>query len=76
MTTFDEVDRRNTDKLKAIVQELMENQGTYQEGTVEQKIADFHHTLWIWKPNKEGIKPIKKYLDLIDGASTVQELLM
>lgn len=76
MTTFDEVDRRNTDKLKAIVQELMENQGTYQEGTVEQKIADFHHTLLdMENRNKEGIKPIKKYLDLIDGASTVQELL-
>lgn len=76
MTTFDEVDRRNTDKLKAIVKDLVENRDTYQEGTIEQKIADFYLTILdMENRNKEGIKPIQKYLDLIDGVSSAQELL-
>ena len=76
MTTFDEVDKMNTDRLKAVVQELMKNQGTYQKGTVEQKIADFYHTLLdMENRNKEGLKPLEKYLDLADSASTIQELL-
>jgi len=76
MTTFDEVDRVNTERLKAIVRELMENREKYQEGTVEQKIADFYHTILdMDNRNKEGLKPIKKYLDLADSASTIRELL-
>lgn len=75
-TTFDEVGLRKTDKLKAIVKEMVEKRDTYQEGTIEQKIVDFYLTvLDMENRNKEGIKPIEKYLDLIDGASTAQELL-
>ena len=74
--TFDEVDRSNTSKLKAITQELLKNEGTYAEGTKEQKIADFYSSvLDMENRNKQGIDPIRKYLDQFDGAKNVQELL-
>lgn len=76
MTTFDEVDRSNTEKLKKIVRDLANNRQNYKEGSMEQKIADFYLTILdMENRNKEGIKPIKKYLDKIDSASGVQELL-
>lgn len=76
MTTFDEVDRRNTEKLKTIVNELVSNRKNYEEGSMEQKIVDFYlSVLDMENRNREGIKPISKYLDLVEGASSAKELL-
>ncbi|MCX7773861.1 MAG: S-layer homology domain-containing protein, partial [Clostridia bacterium] len=76
LSAFDEADRSNSDKLKLMVQELYKNKGTYAEGTKEQKMSDFYTTILDTDSrNKEGIQPIKKYMDLIESAKTCQELL-
>lgn len=76
LMAFDEVSLSNTDKLKAITRELYNKKGTYAEGTMEQKMADFYSCILDMESrNKQGIEPIKGYLDSIDGAKTAQELL-
>ncbi len=76
LMAFDEVDRGNTAKLKAMVQDLMKQKETNTDGTKEQKIVDFYTTVLDKENrNKQGIAPIKGYLDRIDGAKTAQELL-
>lgn len=75
-TTFSEVDLSNHSKLKEDVAELYKNKGTYRAGTVEQKLADFYSTIVDTESrNKQGIAPIKGYLELVDQAKTVEELL-
>ena len=75
-SSFSEVDINNSNKLKAIVKDLIDNADTWQEGTIEQKMADFYSTIVdVENRNKEGIEPIKPYLDRISEAKTVQELI-
>jgi len=75
-SSFSEVDINNSNKLKAIVKDLIDNADTWQEGTIEQKMADFYSTIVdVENRNKEGIEPIKQYLDRINEAKTVQELI-
>ncbi len=73
---FDEVNISNNDKLKLIAEELLKNASSYRRGTKEQKMADFYRTILdTEKRNKQGIEPIKKYLDRIQNAKSAQELL-
>lgn len=74
--SFDEVDLNNSLKLKEIVQEIYQNKDTYNDGTVEQKIADFLSSILdMENRNKQGLEPIKKYLDRYSQVKTAQELL-
>ncbi|HHY63532.1 MAG TPA: M13 family metallopeptidase [Clostridiaceae bacterium] len=74
--SFEEVDYLNTQRLRSIVDELYSKAGTYEEGTPEQKLADFYTTILdMENRNKQGMEPIKKYLDMIDSAATAQEML-
>ena len=76
LMTFDEVSLGNSDKLKGIVQELYNKKDTYQDGTKEQKMADFYSTIIDTENrNKQGLAPIKGYLELVNQAKTVEELL-
>ena len=51
--------------------------GNYQKDSPQRKIADFYNTVTDTKTrNKQGIKPIKKYLDLIDGVNSIGELTL
>jgi putative endopeptidase len=76
LMAFDEVDMSNTAKMKAMVQDLVSKQASFADGTKEQKIVDFYSTILDKENrNKEGISPIKGFLDRIDGAKTAQELL-
>lgn len=74
--SFEEVGYLNDQRIKSIVNDLYSKAGTYEEGTPEQKIADFYTTILDMKNrNKQGMEPIKKYLDMIDSALTAQEIL-
>ena len=73
---FEEVSLSNDAKIKEIANEIYRNKDTYKKGTIEQKLADFYSTLLDFENrNKQGIEPIKKYLDRFDAVKTVQELL-
>jgi len=73
---FEEVSLNNDAKIKEIANEIYKNRGTYEKGTIEQKLADFYSTILdMENRNKQGIEPIKKYLDRFDAVKTVQELL-
>lgn len=74
--SFDEVSLTNDEKLKEIAHEVYKNKDTYEDGTIEQKLADFYSSvLDIENRNKQGIEPIQKYLDKFDQVKTAQELL-
>lgn len=74
--SFNEVDASNSRKLMEVVAEIFKNKGTYKQGTKEQKMADFYSTIVDTESrNQQGIAPIKEYLELVDQANTVEELL-
>jgi len=76
LTSFDEVNLSNSDKLKAIVSDIAKNRDKWEEGSIEQKMADFYSTIVdVENRNKQGIEPIKQYLERIDKAGTIKELL-
>jgi putative endopeptidase len=76
LSSFDEVSLSNDNKLKLIARDLLNKSGSYTKGTKEQKVADFYSTvLDMENRNKQGIEPIKEYLDRIDSAESVQKLL-
>ncbi len=76
LTAFDEVRLRNNEKLKELVRKIVSNSSAWQEGTKEQKIADFYSTIMdVENRNKEGIEPIRQYLERLARANSIQELL-
>lgn len=65
---------KSTEAVDAILREIIG--GTYEEGSKEQKIADFYKNVAdMDSRNKIGIAPLKPYLELIDGAETVGDLI-
>ncbi|NMA66300.1 MAG: M13 family peptidase [Clostridiaceae bacterium] len=76
MTSFDEVNISNNNKLKNIVNEVVVNSDSWEAGSKEQKIADFYKTIVdIENRNKQGIEPILPYLTRLYEADTAQKLL-
>lgn len=73
-TALEKLSKENDKKLGSIFADLQS--GSYLEGTLEKKAADFYSTaLDIEGQNKAGIKPLQKYLDSIDQAVTVEGLV-
>ncbi|MEK4424585.1 M13 family metallopeptidase [Solibacillus sp. FSL K6-1523] len=71
---FSELQKQNSDKLEKIIDELAGKK--FATGTKEQKITDFYATALDTKNrNKQGIKPIQKYIKTIDEAKTLDELI-
>ena len=61
-------------RVSGIIQEAAA--GTQEKGSPKQKIGDFYNNILNWDVrNKEGIAPIKPYLDLVDQADTLEEVL-
>lgn len=76
LMSFEEVTLANNNKMKSIVNDLVKNEKNWQDGTKEQKMADFYSTIVdVQNRNKQGIEPIKPYLNELDSVKTVQELL-
>ncbi|WP_165835521.1 M13 family metallopeptidase [Ruminiclostridium sufflavum] len=70
---FVEIDNLNNERLTGIINEIIS--GTYSKGTKEQKISDFYHSvLDMDARNKQGIAPIKSYLDEIDAVDSMDKL--
>lgn len=66
----------NTNKqLHDLILEIVNSKDKYSKGSSEQKIRDFYQSvLAVKERNKEGIKPLKKYLDAVDKAKNFSEL--
>lgn len=76
MTSFDDAGLSNNEKLKAIVKEVTDKTGSWRKGSKEQKIADFYSTIVDTESrNKQGIEPIKPYLDRIKQVDSAQKML-
>lgn len=72
-TLFDLQDE-STVQVNEIIKEVIS--GNWKNGTKEQKIADFYKNILDTESrNKTGVAPIKPYLEMIDGANNVKELL-
>lgn len=63
-----------TEQINEIIKDIASK--THKKGSTEQKICDFYNSILDKESrNKIGIEPIQKYLDLIDGAKTIQDLM-
>ncbi|MDD6483464.1 MAG: S-layer homology domain-containing protein [Clostridiales bacterium] len=72
-TLFDLQDE-STAQVNEIIKEA--TSGKWEKGTKEQKIADFYNNILdIESRNKSGAAPIKPYLEMIDKANNVTELM-
>ncbi|MFV0515884.1 MAG: M13 family metallopeptidase [Aminipila sp.] len=73
LSAFDELELKNKQKLNGIIGDAIKARG--EKGSKEQKIADFYSTASdMENRNKQGILPIKKYIDLANGSKTMDEL--
>ncbi len=68
-------DMMNDDsRVSGIIEEAAK--GKRQKGSPEQKIGDFYNNILDWDArNAAGITPVKPYLEAIDGAQTLDEVL-
>ena len=72
-TLFDLQDESTT-QVDEIIKEV--TSGEWENGTKEQKIADFYNNVLDTESrNKIGVAPIKPYLEMIDGANNITELM-
>lgn len=74
--TFDQVSELNEKNILNILKELSSVQNIQnKKGLPEQKLADFYKSVVdLENRNKQGVSPIKKYLDLYDNAKNLDEL--
>ncbi len=68
-------DMMNDDsRVSGIIEEAAKEK--HQKGSPEQKIGDFYNNILDWDArNAAGITPVKPYLEAIDGAQTLDEVL-
>ena len=72
--TLYDLQDKSTEDVNAILSEIIGK--TFEKGTEEQKIADFYQSVAdMDSRNKEGIEPIKPYLELIDNAQNIDDLI-
>lgn len=71
--TIENLQIESTSQVDFIIEDILINDHKY--GTPEQKISDLFMCIVDSKSrNDQGIKPIKKYLDMIDSAKNISEL--
>lgn len=71
--TLEDLQIEATSQVDFIIEDILI--GNHKYGTPEQKITDlFKCIVDSENRNSQGIKPIKKYLDMIDGAKNISEL--
>ena len=72
-TTYDLNDKA-TEQIEEIIKEIVSE--PHSKGGAEQKIADYYKSITdVEARNRERISPIKEYLDLIEGADTIDDLV-
>lgn len=71
--SFDKLNDNVIKQIQSIFKDLSEKE--YKEGTVEKKISDFYKSgMDTQTIEKEGLKPLKKYIDQIESISTKEDL--
>lgn len=74
-TLFDLMDQSSAD-VSAMITEIANADKTYAQGTKEQKISALYHNILNWDArNETGIAPIQPYLDAIDSAQSLDDLM-
>lgn len=72
--TLYDLDDESTSRVSEIIKDVALT--SHAKGTKEQKISDYYNSILDMESrNKAGISPIKKYLDLIDSAKNVGDLI-
>lgn len=71
--SFDVLTENNNKRINAILDELRQN--SYEEGTIEQKLADLYKgAMDSVRRNEEGVTPVRPYLEEIAAAKDKDEL--
>lgn len=74
-SSFSELQEKNDDKIKEIITDLAANKSQYNSDSDERKIVNlYNNTLNLEERNKQGIQPIKQYLDKIESVNSVSQL--
>lgn len=71
---FNDLQYQNQDRVTKIIEEMSE--GSFKKGSSQQKISDFYKSaLDVEGRNREGINPIKSYLNKIDASDSLDKLI-
>ena len=71
--SFDQLQEDNDKRINGILDEL--KNGTYTQGTIEQKLSDFYKLAMDQKRrNKEGVQPVMPIIMRMEAAQTKEEL--
>lgn len=72
--SFDQLQEDNNKRINSILDELKKK--TFAEGSTERKLADFYKmAMDVERRNKEGIAPVKPFLDELESSRTKSDLL-
>lgn len=72
--TLVDLSDKSTEEVAEIINDVISN--THENGTKEQKISDLYDSIMDMDTrNSEGIKPIQKYLDMINSAQNIDDLI-
>lgn len=62
------------EQVDAIIKEVISSE--HEKGSIEQKISDYYKSMTdMYARDRAGIEPIKKYVDLIQNAADITELI-
>ncbi len=74
-TMYDLMDQSDADVQK-IVEQVVASKQTYAQGTKEQKISALYNNIMNWEAREQaGIDPIRPYLEAIDKATSLDDLM-
>ena len=72
--SFDQLQESNDKRINGILAELQN--GTYEEGTIEQKLGDFYRlAMDSVRRNQEGVAPVMPLIRRLEAAKTNKQLL-
>lgn len=72
--TFEQLDENNDKQVRTLIEDIAAKKQS--EGSVEQKIGDLYNlAMDSVRKNKEGVKPIAKYLDMVKDIKTPADVM-
>lgn len=75
-SVFDQIQQMTDKRIEKIVTSFVANKDSYADGSSERKIADFYTSaLDLDHRDKIGVKPLEKYLGLIENATSMNEVV-
>ncbi len=65
-----------SDELSDVLRDVVDNRDQYEQGSSEQKIADYYLSYLDWETrNSAGLGPLQQYVDAFLQADTIQEYI-